>query len=322
MELQGIYVLFQNDDIRLRPWYVIILQVDDNGQLLHSAMNNAESYITMRFGTVGLPNMDALLRSMRRRHSSNLIDKVCSLAFPFQRLGYDLPKVTFPIYDPGIPISVAWNQLISSIASLDVDFQDLYGGDLRQANHTPTVQLLCLFSHPSRHYWFPSWTQVQQYPDVSVRDNDDLGLFTKGLTYLTRMLRSTGMLRTSGHCRDDLLPTHFFYPVDSSLHIVSGRIYRGCSLQLTQPRTPEKQAIYFCTMDDKGAQLVATVPGIKLHIDPTRKYVLVDISPDTSVRCTSYSRVGEQTEVVHKHLPIWQKSMVLVCEEVGLTRGR
>ena len=84
----------------------------------------------------------------------------------------------------------------------------------------------------------------------------------------------------------------------------------------TQPPTPEKQAIYFCTMDDRGAQLVATVPGIELHIDPTRKYVLVDISPDTSVGCTSYSRVGEQTEVVHKHLPIWQKSVVLVCEEV------
>ena len=40
-------------------------------------------------------------------------------------------------------------------------------------NPSPTIQLLRLFlPHPSRHHWFPSWTQVQQYPDVCMRGSD------------------------------------------------------------------------------------------------------------------------------------------------------
>ena len=31
------------------------------------------------------------------------------------------------------------------------------------------------------------------------------------LTYLTGMLRSTGVLRTSGHCKNDLLLTQFLF---------------------------------------------------------------------------------------------------------------
>ena len=55
--------------------------------------------------------------------------------------------------------------------------------------------------------------------------------------------------------------------MDYSLPIMSGRIYRGFSLQLIRPPTPETKAIYCSTMDGRDAQLVATVPGIELHID-------------------------------------------------------
>ena len=161
---------------------------------------------------------------------------------------------------------------------------------------SPTVQLLRLFPHPSRHHWFPSWTQVQQYPDVSVRDNDQ---------------------------GDDLV----FGNMDYSLRIMSGRIYRSCSLQLTQPPTPEKKAMYCSTIDGKDAQLEATVPGIDLNIDSRINYVLVDISPDSSLwplekEVVEYSNIigmldcCQETDIEHDHLPIWQKSVVLVCEEV------
>ena len=194
--------------------------------------------------------------------------------------------VIFPIYDASTPSSVAWEQLICCIASTNMASENLCTprvrkkahGDLMGVIHTPTIQLLRLFPHPSRHHWFPSWAQVQQYPDVSVRDND-LGPPTRGM--------------------------------DFSLHIMSGRIYHGCSLKLIQPPTPEKQPIYLCTMGGRSTQLAAIVPGIELHIDSTRKYVLVDISPD-------YSEWGrcEKTDMGHEHLPIWQESVVLVCEEV------
>ena len=102
---------------------------------------------------------------MRGRHSSNPIDKVCAIAFPFQKRQQGSFHVTFPIYDPSTPVSVAWERLISSIASTKMEFYD-------ESTGSPTIKLLCLFPHPSRHHWFPSWAQLQFYPDVSVWDND------------------------------------------------------------------------------------------------------------------------------------------------------
>ena len=185
--------------------------------------------------------------------------------------------VTFPIYDPSTPVPVAWERLISTIASAKMEYNGL--SRINGFQRTTTVQLLCLFPHPSRHHWFPSWAQVQQYPDVSVRDDDPVPV--------------TGEM-------------------DYSLRIMSGRIYRGCSLELKQPPTSEGKAVYHCSMGSNVVELVATVPGVELNIDSKSTYVLVDISPDKSLwpgRCRSY-------RVKHAHLPIWLESVIIVCEEV------
>ena len=243
-----------------------------------------------------LPDLDALLRAMHARRSTNPIDKVCAIAFPFLKCGsHNYEKVTLPIYEPGTPLSVVWDRLISSITSTRIEACDLQlveeskifgSNELWQARYTPTVQLLLLFPHPSQHHWFPSWIQVQQYPNVSVRDNDNVpGLVTGGIY------------------------------IDLSLRILSGRIYSGCSLQLTQAPTPKKKAIYRCTMDGKDAQLAATVAGIGLNINPGRSYVLVDISPDRSLWPLQHEQCKE-TSIGHQHPPIWQKSVIVVCEEV------
>ena len=242
------------------------------------------------------------------RYSTNPIDKVCAIALPFQKRGFhNFKEVTFPIYDPSTPVSIAWEQLISTITSTKMkagdfdlaaeyetlmhkqhrtltyqEYKILTYNDLRQARYTPTIQLLRLFPHPSKHHWFPSWTQIQQYPNVSVRDNGP-------------DVVSEGM--------------------DCSLRIMSGRIYHDCSLHLIQPPTPEKEAVYCCTKDSKNAQLIATAPGIELNIDPRNKYVLVDISPDRSLWPESDERC-QQTGIGHEHLPIWQESVVIICEKV------
>ena len=263
---------------------------------------------------------------MVRRQSSTPVDKVCSIAFPFQKRGFTpVTTMRFPIYDVNLPASVAWDQLIPIITSTEMGFVDnldvlLKCHDKWRLSHSPTIQLLRLFPHPSRHHWFPSWTQVLQYPDVSIRDNgpevsvrdndpDDAvippwykRLYTWLGSYIWREKK-----RNPG-------PTPIMK--DYSLNIVSGRIYRGCSLQLSQPPTPEKKAVYSCTMDNKDAQLVATVPGIELHIDSATKYVLVDISPDISLWPGTDSTSCQKTDAGHEHLPIWQESVVLVCEEV------
>ena len=232
--------------------------------------------------------------------------------------------MTFPIYDPGIPLLEAWDQFISIIASTFIDHMDIHKAptwddDLMRASHPPTIQLLRLFPHPSRHHWFPSWAQVQQYPDVSVRDNDPGHAVVSSIkSDSLPWYRSYAWLRDHIKKRNgkkDPGPV-MIGGMDHRLHIVSGRIYRSCLLQLTQSPTPEKRAIYSCTMGNQGAQLVATVPGIELPINLATKYVLVDISPDGSLWRNVPFASCVKRDVGHEHLPIWQESVVLVCEEV------
>ena len=242
---------------------------------------------------------------MRQRHSSKPMDKMYAIAFPFMKCNYAFElDMTLPIYDSSTTISVAWEKLISSIASTKMNFHevalDIYQKDIDSRDsryivseslslpYSATTQLLYLFPHPSKHHWFPSWTQVQQYPDVSVRDSDP---------------RDSDSSQTANG-------------IDYSLRIMSGRIYRGCSLQLIKPHTPEMKAIYCCTLDGKDAQLVATVPGIELHIDSRSKYVLVDISPDLSLWPRNTENTCIYDDEGHEHLPIWPKSVIIVCEEV------
>ena len=255
-------------------------------------------------------DLNALLRGMHKRHSSNPIDKLCAIAFPFMKSNYArrLP-MTLPIYDLNTPTSLAWEKLISSLASTIIDFDEVTLGhslaydqfDIEWEDdelkydqprsvslpYTATTQLLCSFPHPSKHHWFPSWTKIQQYPDVSVRDSDP---------------RDTDRSETASG-------------IDYSLRIMSGRIYRGCSLQLIKPPTPETKAIYCSTVDGKDAQLVATVPGIELHIDSRSKYVLVDISPDLSLWPDNDSNTCKNTDEGHEHLPIWPTSVIIIALE-------
>ena len=226
-------------------------------------------------------DLKALLLAMRGRHSANPIDKVCAIAFPYQkRTTHNDHIVTFPIYDPSTPVPVAWERLISSIASAKIENGHSIDLNVDLAFPlTTTIQLLCLFPHPSRHHWFPSWAQVQQYPDVSVRDND---------------------------------PVPATREMDYSLRIMSGRIYRGCSLELKRPPTSEGKAAYHCSMGSKVVELVATVPGVESNIDSKSTYVLVDINPDYSLwpgNCFSFG-------VEHAHPPIWSESVIIVCEEM------
>ena len=268
-------------------------------QPLHLAIQKAASNLPNKklTPTRDLADLDALLRAMQGRHASNPLDRVFAIAFPFmrhesynrQRGENTHPGVTLPVYDSNTPIPVAWGQLISSIASTETADDDLLLGSMVkythmiQASHTPTIQLLRLFPHPSRDHWFPSWDQIQKYPDVSFRD-------------VHPALASEG--------------------TDYSLQIIPGRIYRDCTLSLIRPPTPETKAIYLSTMGGKDAHLVATVPGIEPHITSGSRYVLVDISPDRGL--WSLSRAGEcrKTYIGHNHLPVWQTSVILVCEEV------
>ena len=215
-------------------WHSIILTVSSqqvsHNTTLYDAMLNAASTpdhslhviydldpadrigngLKMDHSRIDIPNLRTLFLAIRDRHSSKPIDKVWAIAFPFQKLGNVNFHVTFPIYDPSTPVSVAWGRLISSITSTKWDVEDFGDFQSYSTDETTTTQLLCNFPHPSKHHWFPSWTQVLQYPDVSIRDHD---------------------------------PTPVPRDMDCSLRIVSGRIYRDCSLELKRRHTSKGQQL-------------------------------------------------------------------------------
>ena len=79
-------------------------------------------------------DLNALLLGLRKRHSSNPIDKMCAIAFPFMKCNYAASlRITLPIYDSNTPTSVAWERVISSLASTTMTLDEAtlvaYPGD-------------------------------------------------------------------------------------------------------------------------------------------------------------------------------------------------
>lgn len=72
-------------------------------------------------------------------------------------------------------------------------------------------------------------------------------------------------------------------------------------------------SIYRCSMDgDGGAELVATLPGIKPTINST--YVLIEINPNRALWLLIELDCCIQSSIGHVHLPIWRGSVIIVCE--------
>ena len=111
----------------------------DHDHTLYSAMKNAASMedelnelggvvMGREDGCKEPTNLDTLLLAMRGRHSANPIDKVCAIAFPFQkRVCSYFIKLHSPYMTLNTPISVAWERLISTITSTKMEFDDLVG---------------------------------------------------------------------------------------------------------------------------------------------------------------------------------------------------
>ena len=234
-------------------------------------------------------NLDYLFRAIRDRDATNTLDKLFALSIPFHKREHGMDgrgkKITLPVYDPQMPIPVAWAHIIASFASTNIGKGFAPYDELKPVTQDTTTQLLCLFPHPSRDHWFPSWDQVGRYPDVSITEK-----------HLAPGAES----------------------VDCSLRITYGRIYRGCSLQLIQSPTSTTKAVYRSTMGGNYAQLVATVPGVEPDINSASRYVLVDISPDHSLRSMIPRSHCEGNTAGHEHLPIWRESVIIVCEEVDI----
>lgn len=86
---------------------------------------------------------------------------------------------------------------------------------------------------PSRRHWFPTWTQVQQYPYISAKDNNQ----------------------------------------DSDPALGAGDMDAYTVAELSRPPALQRKAIYHCSIDGNLVNLVAIAPGTKLNIDSRSKWL-------------------------------------------------
>lgn len=103
-----------------------------------------------------------LITEINTRFSQNDTDRVVGVQLILGDAGF------VPVYRPTDTPEIAWSHFASN---LSLDFQ--YSADTsknRRSVYDVIHQLIDIFPHPSSKYWYPSWSQVSSYPDVSVTE--------------------------------------------------------------------------------------------------------------------------------------------------------
>ena len=191
--------------------------------------------------------MNALFRAIYGRQSSNPRDKVYAVAPPFKRrVNYSsrLFKTPAPIYDPCTSLQAAWEQLISSISSIDIS-----------ESHLPLVEGRSGSPRQQQFNYF-IYSPILQ---------DTTGS-RAGLKYSnTLMFLEIMILQVWSQQAGTTLYAYFLGTYTVVAHLSFD--YQDKSYLLLH----------------HGRQRCVTVPGIEVDFNSRSNYVLIDISPDHSL---------------------------------------
>ncbi|KAF8475086.1 hypothetical protein BDZ91DRAFT_789312 [Kalaharituber pfeilii] len=286
------------------PWNC---KVDDAGTTLESALtrvahafsslNRQGSWVSSKeYWRAGLLDLDALLREVLGRFVSHPVDRVSALAYLFLHR-YDFEILTdserclpervaqhttlkIPSYDPFEHEEDAWARLVHTTAQLWV--AQCHCCDVNLA----ATQLLKLFPHPSEEHWFPSWAQVMQYPDVSVKEPQ---------------------------LADSIPPR-----MDCSLLIYGGCLYRNVKLCIAPSKDFNHSGYIASAMGEDGGMkdvfltlTTQNVNALDLDINPNYPYVLIDVTPACII---------PQLDMAIPTLN-WDYNLIIVCRELTEWRG-
>lgn len=106
---------------------------------------------------------------MLRRSASNPVDLIGGMLYLCKHDAQDPTlRCGLPTYIPSEEPGKAWERLVHAVAQVLTTMCECISCEY--ADGPFTIQLMRLFPHPSRAHWFPSWSQVLQFPDVSVRE--------------------------------------------------------------------------------------------------------------------------------------------------------
>ncbi|RPB19335.1 hypothetical protein L211DRAFT_639696, partial [Terfezia boudieri ATCC MYA-4762] len=295
------------NETEVDPW---MCKVDKHGRTLRQVARSA-LFETGSFTRI--LNLKDLVRVFQYRSCSNEIDRVAALLYIIMHAesadcGYYWPESHefkhmykgLPLYYPHETASDGWARFVGLTSRFSnyiirhcpdhICADGLYLGSM-------ATQLLSVFPYPSADHWFPSWAQVMQYPDVSVCEAQSM----------------------------DTAPP----PIDLSLKIIGGRLYRGVRLALGKDASgrPTHYNVY-ALVESRGIEKPAsqqklcaigspTLPNV--DISPDHEYIIIDITPiridigDHKIHCPEHGpafadRSGE---------PMWAEHLLIVCRELS-----
>ena len=160
-------------------------------------------------------NLGALIAEINRRYSTNPRDRVAGLGlFAIQDAeqwgNYKSPCVPgnlpihLPVYHPTESSEDAWLRLVGTTLRLVTMFRK---------NNTSSMahQLLTLFPHPSAEHWCPSWSQIMNYPNISITepqlpDGEPPQISAPLLVYAAHLYREVNLSRVTNPLG---MTTHF-----------------------------------------------------------------------------------------------------------------
>lgn len=225
-------------------------------------------------------DLQRLIIALKDRYSSNPVDRVGALLYfcihPPEDPGNALQvaKTALPAYRSDETPEEAWKRLVCATAQVWTTECSycISPGHFAQ-------QLMELFPHPSAAHWFPSWTQLINYPDVSHQEPQ--------------------------------LPDGIPPQMDCSLRLYGGHLYRGVTLRkIMDPENGHGIIPYLATAGGSNyAVTLRTTADLPQHAQPAicseELYVLIDLTP-----CEKRNNKNLNP------IPAYRSHLLILCREL------
>lgn len=219
------------------------LKIDSKGTTLKQAIDIS---VLETWSTHFDLDLSRLIIALQDRCSSFPVDRVGSLLYFCIHPPEDthLTSSILPAYHYNENPELAWQRLVHAASHI----WTTACGDCPPGGHF-VEQLLTLFPHPSAEHWFPSWTQLMSYPDVSLQEPQ--------------------------------LPDGIAPQMDCSMRLNGGHLYRGVKLKMVTDHDRIAYAATITTPESSNSVILYPTNSApeQAVIDPEEQYVLLDLTP-------------------------------------------
>lgn len=270
------------------PW---VCKVDKRGTTLEIAFLNSTVHHSE-------PNFMRLFSEMRGRVAFKPLDKIWGLYFPcLESLSRRTPTASesliLPLYDENAEPEHAWQLFVRALAKIEEPCaESAWRAYACPRADTLALYLLSNFPHPSAEHWFPSFRQVEAYPNVSLQEPQ---------------------------LDDQTAPR-----MNAPLCIKWGRLYRRVRLIIDIARG-SKSGSWLASAPGyrRSICLENTNPRSTRDLDLVsgQTYTLLDLTPFYFHQVDAVHDGNQTTQGIrNRHdafRPIWNTNLIIVCRELS-----